>query len=266
MQVTSPGILSELIFHRFAGEVIDRGDFVKIYTASNPSYYYGNTLIFPAPPAPEDAGNWIALFETEFAYDAEVKHRTFQWEPTAKADPAAIKSFTDQGFTHDHISVLTATATATDRKPPAGVTFRKIESDADWLAATEMQIVSGFPSIPSADYRIYKEAQFITYRDMADAGLGGWFGAFKGDELVADLGLYFGDDIGRFQSVETAEAHRRQGICSALVHWVSQWAFAKHPGITLMIHADHGDPPEAIYKSLGFVETEQIESVFRPPT
>ncbi len=179
MDVTSPGILSDLIFHRFAGEIIDRGDFTKIYTSSNPSYYYGNMLILPAPPTSDDVQEWIDLFESEFSHDKDVKHHTFQWLPDNKITPEAIKAFTDQGFTYDHISVLTAQATQTDRPAPAGVTFRKIDSDADWNAVVEMQIASGFPTIPPEAYRIFKEAQFANYADMADAGLGGWFGAFK---------------------------------------------------------------------------------------
>lgn len=263
MEITSPGILSECIFHRFAGKITDEGDFAKIYTASNPSYYYGNALVFQYPPKLGQSPEWMALFQQEFT-DPEVKHQTFQWQ-SGKADPAVIKEFTNQGFTYDHVSVLAATKTHTDRQPPAGITYRKLESDTDWFAATELQISAGFPSIPEPDYRLYKEALFANYRDMADAGLGGWFGAFKGDELVADMGLFFDETIGRFQSVETAKAHRRQGICIALVQYVSNWGFQHRPGVTLMIHADHGDVPSRLYQSLGYREVEVLESVFRPP-
>ena len=265
MEITSPGILSDMIFHRFAGEITNKGDIVKVYTESNPSYYYGNFLIFRDPPTADDLNEWIALFDREFAHDEGVKHHTFQWLSGKMADPAAIKAFTDQGFTYDHVSVLTAQQTHTDRSPPDGITYRKLQTDQEWSAATEMQVANGFPSIPSDEYLIYKEAQFATYREMSDAGLGGWFGAFQGDELVANLGLYFDDTIGRFQSVETAEAHRRRGICTALVQYVSQWGFRHRPGITLMIHADHDDVPSRLYQSLGYREVEVLESLFRPP-
>lgn len=265
MEITSPGILSDCIFHRFAGKITDRGTYTTVYTVSNPSYYYGNFLIFAAPPKSGEFTKWMSLFHQEFADDDAVGHHTFQWQ-SGKADAAAIKEFTDQGFTYDNVSVLTATGTHIDREPPNGMTYRKLETDTDWLAAKESQIAAGFPSIPTADYRIYKEAQFANYRDMADAGLGGWFGAFKGDELVANMGLFFDQTIGRFQSVETLKAHRRQGICSALVQYVSQWGFAHRPGVTLMIHADHDDIPSRLYQSLGYREVEVLESVFRPPS
>lgn len=265
MEITSQGILSDCIFHRFAGQITDKGAYTKIYTASNPSYYYGNFLIFPEPPAAGQFSEWMTLFQQEFAKDAEVKHHTFEWQ-SGKADPAVIKEFTDQGFTYDNVSVLTATQTYTDREPPTNVTYRKLEDDVDWFLATQMQIAAGFPSIPAADYRIYKEAQFANYRAMSNAGLGGWFGAFKDNLLVANMGLFFDNNIGRFQSVETDELYRRQGICTALVQYVSQWGFAHRPGVTLMIHADHDDVPSRLYQSLGYREVEVLESVFRPPT
>lgn len=264
MEITSPGILSECIFHRFAGEIKDKGAYTKVYTASNPSFYYGNFLIFPNPPKVREFEQWRALFKSEFAHDPDVRHQTFQWQ-NGKADDAVIKTITDQGFTHDYVSVLTATDTQTDRPAPDGVDFRKLETDEDWFAAVELQIATGFPSIPTSEYRIYKEAQFTNYRDMADAGLGGWFGAFKDGALVADLGLYFNDHLGRFQSVETAADFRRQGICTALVHFVSQCAFRHHPGVSLMIQADFDDAPSRLYQRLGYREVERLESVFLPP-
>ena len=90
-------------------------------------------------------------------------------------------------------------------------------------------------------------------------------GAFKGAELVADLGLFFGEQVGRFQSVETAPEHRRQGICRAMVHHVSEHGFTKHPGTTLMLHADAHDVAREIYRSLGYEEIEVLQSAVRAP-
>lgn len=50
MQPTSLGYRTDLIFHRFEGEVTDRGHYLVIHTPSNPSYRWGNLLIFDAPP------------------------------------------------------------------------------------------------------------------------------------------------------------------------------------------------------------------------
>ncbi len=263
MDVTSPGILSDLIFLRFGGEVTNRGKFVKVQTPDNPDYYFGNLLILPGPP--DDVAKVVALFDAEFADASGVQHHTFLWEPTARLSTAAKTAFTAKGFFYNHSSVLTAQSVHDDRHVPDGVSFRKLETDAEWDAALDAQMTLNLDNHPREAYIAFKTKQFVQYRDMADAGLGGWFGAFKGNKLVADMGLYFDDTIGRFQSVETHPDHRRQGIARALVQWVSNWGFLHRPGATLMIHADHGEVAETIYKSLGFRETEQLESLYRPP-
>lgn len=151
-------------------------------------------------------------------------------------------------------------------KPPAkDLTFRPVKTDAEWQTVIEAQTADGFLSIPLDKYRKHSEDTFANYRAMSEAGLGHWWGAFKGSEMVADLGLFFGRGIGRFQSVETRAAHRWQGVCRSLVRHVSNHAFGAHPDITLMLHADAGEPAERIYKSLGYEQTERLGSAFCPP-
>ena len=41
---------------------------------------------------------------------------------------------------------------------------------------------------------------------------------------MADLGIYFEDDLGRYQNVTTHEDFRRQGICATLVYEAGQYA------------------------------------------
>ena len=64
------------------------------------------------------------------------------------------------------------------------------------------------------------------YRQMQRAGLGGWFGAFLGNRVVADLGLFCIGGVGRFQTVETVPEFRRQGICGTLVYQAARWGRA----------------------------------------
>ncbi len=265
MQVVSKGILSDFIFHEYAGSIETHPNYTKVHTRNNPSYYYGNSLIYPHPPSIDDMQAWQMDFNREFGHDPNIRHMTFQWTPDNKADKKVIDAFVAAGFTYDYVSVLTAKATKPTRTIPDNIIFRAIETDAEWAAVVDLQSADGFPNVPAASHRQFKQSQFANYRAMAEAGIGHWFGAFKQDMLVADMGLYFGEGIGRFQAVETAKHHRRLGICSAMVHWVSQWAFERHPGITLMIHADYDDIASALYQSLGYREYETLESVFKQP-
>jgi len=265
MEITSQGLLSEFIFHDFAGVETDHGDCISVRTPANPDYFYGNFLIFPLAPQVGDFDRWRARFAEIFADTPAVRHVCFQWASGENASAEALAEFKAAGFNVGLESVLTAQSVRMDKAPTAGISFRPLRTDSEWLGAIDAQTDGGFPQIPKDEYRRYKEATFAQYRTMSEAGLGDWWGAFNGGEMVADLGLFFGRGIGRFQSVETREDHRRQGICRSLVHHVSKQAFAAHPGITLMIHADADEMPERIYKSLGYRQTERIESAFRPP-
>ncbi|OUS05693.1 hypothetical protein A9Q96_10860 [Rhodobacterales bacterium 52_120_T64] len=265
MKITSKGIQSDFIFHKFAGVTTDFGDCISVRTPKNPDYFSGNFLLFQRPPDLADFANWIEKFETVFAPYPAVRHHTFQWLPTTTPDPAVLEEFKHAGFTIDETSVLAARTVHDDKPAPEGVEFRQIRTDAEWLAVIDAQTRDGFPKIPMSEYRRYKEATFANYREMSEQGLGGWWGAFKGKVLVADLGLFFGEGVGRFQSVETSPEHRRQGICRAMVSHVSNQALAAHQGITLLMHADAHDVARGIYCSVGFVEIEVIHAAFRPP-
>ena len=243
----------------------DHGDCLSVLTPANPEYFYGNFLLYPAPPRVGDMTVWRERFAGVFAPYPAVRHETFQWLPKGRVDSAALKEFKRAGFSMDEVSVLSATSVHTDKPPPAGVDFRQIRTDAEWLAVTDAQSAEGFPGIPEEEFRRYKDAMFANYRRMAEQGLGDWWGAFKGDVLVADLGLFFGKGVGRFQSVETAPDHRCQGICRTMVCYVSQQGFAEHPGVSLILHAEAGEVAREIYRSVGYEEIERLQSLFRRP-
>ena len=80
MQVRSLGYRTDLMFHRFEGDVTDRGRYLVIRTPSNPTYRWGNFLLFDAPPGPGDFEQWTALFEQEVGKPPEVTHKVFGWD------------------------------------------------------------------------------------------------------------------------------------------------------------------------------------------
>jgi len=46
MQIRSLAYQTDLFFPRFDGEVVDRGDYTVIRTPSNPTFHWGNFLLF----------------------------------------------------------------------------------------------------------------------------------------------------------------------------------------------------------------------------
>src|SRR3990172_2123003 len=71
---------TDLIFPRFDCEILDRGRYLVIRTPSNPTFYWGNFLLFDRPPAPGDDERWPRLFAEEIGAPPRVRHQAFGWD------------------------------------------------------------------------------------------------------------------------------------------------------------------------------------------
>jgi ribosomal protein S18 acetylase RimI-like enzyme len=139
----------------------------------------------------------------------------------------------------------------------AGVIVRTLESESDWIQSIDNQVECREPEFAEAGYRLFRQRQMNRYRAMAQAGLGAWFGAFLGNQLVADLGIFHTNQLGRYQSVQTHPNYRRQGIARYLVSESGRYAF-HHFGIeTLVIVAEAGSQAQRLYQAAGFEMAER---------
>ena len=77
MKLKSLGYRTDLIFPEFDGQIIDRGDYLVILTPTNPTFYWGNFLIFPKPPVEGDLDKWKAMFTEEIGSIIQAEHFTF---------------------------------------------------------------------------------------------------------------------------------------------------------------------------------------------
>ena len=265
MEIESIGFLSETMFQRFDGVVRDFGTYTEVRTPKNPTFWFGNYLLLPEPPATAEIRHWIEVFDARFSDAPEVKHKCLQWPDNGQDTTAQRAEFERLGWVFDQASVLNATQTQAVRAAPSGVDFRRIERDSDWAQVLEQQVASREEGFAEAPYRAFKIQRLAFYKALQAAGHGAWFGAFKGEILVGDMGIFHRASISRFQEVSTHPDHRRQGICAALVHFVSCETQVNYPGNRMVIIADAGESAERIYKSVGYQEVEQIQSaVLRP--
>lgn len=97
MEVQSLGYRTDLIFPKFDGQVLDRGDFLVILTLTNPTFYWGNFLLFSNPPKVGDLDKWKVLFSKEIGSQIKAEHFAFGWD-TAVGELGEIKPFLDAGF------------------------------------------------------------------------------------------------------------------------------------------------------------------------
>lgn len=253
--IRSLSIASDLMVGGASHELTHHPDRVVIRTPSQPDYWYGNCLVlrhFEPDPAPA-----IARFRADFPQAA---HVCIQWDvPGLEAD---LGGFVARGFEDASADALVL-GDLVRCDLPAGITARRIRDEADWAQVVSLQHQTGVteeghdPEV----HRAYIEGRFEGHRAAVAAGRAVWFGAFEGDLLVADMGVYATDDLARFQSVETRASHRRRGICAGLVTQASDWARARAGKVVIV--ADRGGAPGRLYRRCGYALQQTTLAVIR---
>ena len=109
------------------------------------------------------------------------------------------------------------------------------EAESEWTALVELSVATRDPHYGEEGYRSFARQRVASWRALARAGRGNWFGAFidqagSAPRLVAALGVYAeaeredGQRLARYQSVMTDGAYRRRGLCRALIAMAARHA------------------------------------------
>lgn len=256
--IRSLAIASDVMVEFGRTEVVQRPGRVLLRTPSQPNFWYGNALVLPEFSPDVDAQ--VAQFREDFP---GATHVCIQWDvPNLRAD---LSAFEAAGFDVDDSDVLVLATAPRRFDLPTGITARPLSSDRDWQQAEELQHRTGVDDDGYSEelHRAYLRDRMAARRAQVDAGTGVWFGAFDGDLLVADMGVYSDGRLARFQSVETRKSHRRRGICAALVGEVVSWTRDRFPQAEIMIVADRNGDPGRIYRRCGFELRETVLAAVR---
>lgn len=255
MIVRSLAFRTDLFFPEFEGSVVDRGEYLVITTPANPGYHWGNFLLFSRPPRPGDFERWTEAFCLEIGDPERVGHAAFGVDGT-DGDEGAVQQFLDAGYTLERSVVLSAKSAHPPPRPNRDVVIRPLSSDEDWALVFERRRKPDLDGPEDEGYARFMERLLARYRRMSEVGRGHWYGAFMGDELVADLGLFHRDGVGRYQAVETHPDFRGRGIAGTLVYAAAQHAATAFELEKIVIVADEGSQASRIYASLGFKPVE----------
>lgn len=258
----SLGWRTDLVFARFDGEVVDRGNHLLVRTPGNPTFWWGNFLLFQHPPGPGDLERWMALFDEEIAGPQPAsRHRAFGVDVDERQ--ALPPEFAEAGFALNEATVLTLTREQLREAPkpiPSGFEFRVLALPRDGAAVVDQQVAVDAGRYEAVGYRVFAERQMARYAAMQRAGLGHWFGLVAPVDgrpvLAASCGLFRDpastEGLGRFQYVSTHPAWRRRGLCTALVHAACRHGFEAMALRTLAMVADPNDVAIGVYESVGF--------------
>lgn len=254
------GIDTDLMFNRVFGEVVRNGEYTVMRTPGAPDYYFGNLLVLDRAPQNGELEKLESDFAKFIGAPPRIKHRAFQW-PVVGDEIPALDSFIQAGYEFSETAVLIATPAdmVTPERVSPAVTIRRYRDPADWSDWTDMQLAYNSGKFPEPEFRNFLAGKQAVYEQLTVENRGDWWGAFVGGKQVANLGLFFEGETGRFQSVHTDPDYRNQGICRTLVNHVARQGFER--AARLVMAADEGYHAARIYESLGFRRRERMASL-----
>lgn len=240
-----------------------------------PDHWWGNLLLFDAPPGEGDGKRWERLFEAEFASQPRVAHRTFAWDTADGRLGAAAEEFVARGYDLERLVGLVATLAQLRPHPRenravsvARLDPRPGRDEELWRQVLEVGLAGRDPRISVHSLRAHRSARLSEQRALFRARGGGWYVALDPADgaVVGSAGLIRGVERITIQDVDTVASHRRKGICSRLlVEAVNDLATREGAPSRVVISADPDYHALALYESLGFVARERCAGVCRIP-
>jgi ribosomal protein S18 acetylase RimI-like enzyme len=258
VQIESLAFRTDLALLELAGsEVEDHGSHVAVRTPDNPTYWWGNFLLFPAAPSRGDVPEWDALFTRTFP---DARHRAYG-VASAHGTRDDLRPLEEAGLSVEASTVMTATAVHEPPRPNRGATYRPLTTEADWTQQIELTLAG-----EDHGERDFVVAKTASHRRAIESGAGTWWGAFVGDRLMSSMGLFRASPgLCRFQEVNTHPDARGRGLAGTLVHEVSRFGFEELGATTLVMVADPDYLAIRVYRAVGFEDTEtQLQADRRP--
>ena len=258
------GLRTELMMLKPFGALTSHFDCLQFVSPAMPDYFFGNCLIFPKPPALGDFPLWTSRFETLFADTAGIRHQTFLW-PSHRFDPSDILPFTEADFELEATAVMASAHPKAHRPLRTGIELRQVTSDADWQAASDLQISVGLEDMEYAGYSDFERRRMAILKHWAVTGKSGWFGAFDGSKLVGSLGLYVEGEVARYQAVGTYKEYRGRGIAGALLEFAARCIAEQHQVDQFVIIANQDSTAHRLYLKSGFDFHSAEHALIRAP-
>jgi GNAT superfamily N-acetyltransferase len=254
------------------GHVLERREgYWVVRSPTNPTFWWGNFLLFDEAPAPGDGDRWEALFDLEFVATSDVKHRTLAWDRTDGVTGDAEAELTARGYEIERSTGLVALPAEIQPHPRANsdLVVRVLDPDGDeqfWEQVIAVQIEQDAGHFEDLEYhREFTKRRQHNLRGLFRAGRGDWYVAVLGDEVIGSLGIVVTGRRARYQTVDTVEVHRRKGVASRLVVDAARHATSHHQIDHFVIVADPDYHAIGIYESVGFKPRERVAGALLKP-
>jgi GNAT superfamily N-acetyltransferase len=213
-----------------------------------PAYWHGNRITLDRPPAPEEIERWRERHREIFAWRGGTFPVVITWYDQLDVPPPEIADEVQ--------TALSAPATIVDAPLPDGLHSPDLMSDALWDSAGDLACAL-FPQ-----YGDFNRWRMATLRALAERGRGFYRCLTDGDgRVVASLGAFQSDGVGRYANIVTAREYRRRGCAAYLIASALRDMRKRVDDVILV--ADAGSDAERLYLSLGFVPIMSVRSIQR---
>jgi GNAT superfamily N-acetyltransferase len=254
-----PGWATDLAVLELGGSLIeDRRDHLVVTTPTNPDFHWGNFVLVTDTAAVDDAPRWVATFHDEFPHATWVAIGLIRI-------PDDVTAWAQQNIDVEHDDVLTTVSLPRRTPCPDGYEVRRLDGE-DWeqsVAFAVSQNATAEDHEPVAHERFVR-ARMANQRALSGRGSAAFFGAFDGDEIVAELGIVRCAARARYQNVATEPRHRRRGLASHLLGVAAEWS-ADRGCHEWVIVTEATNLAGRVYRRAGFTPDFATAEAYRPP-
>ena len=177
----SLGYATDLMIAEFDGVVLAGPGFLAARTPTSPLFWWGNFVVFEAPPRPGQVAEWAATFDDQVGCVPGVQHRNLAWDTdstrTGAHDPQgalhgskvpevelAIAEFLAAGYQRNTSVVLMNSAPqpaphSQAEQAPTACLVRPIKGDAEWERVLEIQHASMPSQRSTPTFRTFQTQQ-----------------------------------------------------------------------------------------------------------
>jgi len=248
------GIITDLFFSNF----VESENYIKIHNFDNPTYRMGNRLYLKSFSSVKDLED---QFNFEFKQNKQIEHFVFSYNSNKFE---ILDKFLESGYEVENSYVMKLGNFIKPNKTSEDIEIKELNSDQDWEKMLLNQEKSRLSAYPKADFFDYLTPKINVYRELIKKKKGKWFGAFINKDLVADVGVFFDNNIARFQLVATNPQYRRRKVCSTLLRHVINEIKTDYEDMIILADPDYH--AMNLYSSLGFekvyLETTMIKKIY----
>jgi GNAT superfamily N-acetyltransferase len=233
-------------------------DHFVIRSPHNPDYHWGNFILVTNNSLVNDSDRWLQTFSDAFPEVTWIAIGLPQY-------PEFAENWITPGIEIERLDVLKALEQPACPQISSGYISRVLEgTDWDLLLAREISENKKSGEHDAESFERYIGKAIEGFKELCAKGLAAWFGVFYGSELVADLGIVLCGKTARYQSVQTDEKHRRNGLASHLLGKAAEWAGQKGATAWVIVTESTNDAGR-IYRKAGFKLDLETVTVYKSP-